>query len=424
MTTKRSFLPTAFVLFLLVFVGAVHLNDYLADTAKRAVETEFRTQLGLDLDAGVVTVDALRGDAVAHGLRLNRPYDVSSFVSVQKLTFDADPRSLFHDVVHVNSLDFSQMEAVVEMRSPMSPLIALARAEAQPAPEGSESGFRIDKVTFDADWIVVKHRTPTGATVDWRIQPMDIRTQDVRLPAPPDTPIEATLSATLLEPSTGSAQANVVLTPRANAWDVSCREDATIGQIAALNPYLTSDFPMLAESGSLSFESDTSLRGTSLESTIKVALLQPHFKPRERNLKAVFTGPLAGVAVKAIKDVSGDIRLDPITVQGDLNDPKFDPQAQILTEVRNQLLRKILRQGTDLPADVLRQMENSIASLGKVGIPAEVLLKGAGQVGEKALQTGSGLAEKTKDIGETAKKMTEGLQNLLPLGKKKEEEKN
>ena len=199
-----------------------------------------------------------------------------------------------------------------------------------------------------------------------------------------------------------------------------------IEQVAALNPYLTADFPLVASSGSLTLESDTNLTGSNLESTINVALLQPRFQPRERNLKAMFTGPLATTAIQVIKDATGDIVLDPITVRGDLNDPKFDPQGQVLTNVRNQLLRKILRQGKNLPVDIVRQMESRISSLPKIGTPLGGLLKGAGGLTEKAIETGSGLAEKTKDIGDAAKKMTEELQNLqklLPLGGKKKKEK-
>jgi len=424
MIKKKTFLSLAFVLFLVLFVGSTYMNAYLADTFRTKLERRVFEQTGLELDAGVATGSFLSGDMAAHGVTLSRPDSPDSFVSAQQLTFDANPRSFLRNVVQVNFLDVRELQAMIDLSKPDHLLIA--SAEAQPAPSEDKPGFRIDRVTVDADWIVVRHAVPSGGTVDWRIQPMAVRTQDIRLPAPPDVPVEATLSAQLLEPSTGRATARLVATRRATQWDLSCKEKAVIEQVAALNPYLTADFPLVASSGSLTLESDTNLTGSNLESTINVALLQPRFQPRERNLKAMFTGPLATTAIQVIKDATGDIVLDPITVRGDLNDPKFDPQGQVLTNVRNQLLRKILRQGKNLPVDIVRQMESRISSLPKIGTPLGGLLKGAGGLTEKAIETGSGLAEKTKDIGDAAKKMTEELQNLqklLPLGGKKKKEK-
>jgi hypothetical protein len=141
-----------------------------------------------------------------------------------------------------------------------------------------------------------------------------------------------------------------------------------------------------------------------------------------QTVSALFTGGMSQFAVKAIQDAHGDIILDPIRIQGDLNDPNFNPRNELMINLRNQVLMRIFRGSTTIPREAVQQLTGNISSMpGNVFGQAETILNTAGKVtgkvGSTALDAGAGVAGTAQKAGETAtdaaKTTVEGVGSIL-----------
>lgn len=528
MTRKKTLLAVAFIIFVMVFVGLTYLDVYLAGVLKATLERETLLRTGLQLDLGGVEVNALRGDLLALAPRVIDPERAQTLALAQRLTIDANPWSLFGDVARINRISLWKLETSLEIGE--AGLGKIAEFSARSIPSAHPPGLRIDTISVNAEELVVSHQLPGDRTVNWKIQPADITTESIRWPPAPGAQIHTNLSARLLEPSTGTLEAQFVCTRTETGWDVSGWEDARIARIAALSPYLPADFPLVvssgslalrndmalhgtvlettvtvnvkdtvvgyeirqgervdwkiqtadgsvegvrlppipgsrirmslsarllepstgtleaqfvfertendwqvsgwkdvriarvaalnpslppdfpfvASAGSLTLRNDMALHGTILESTVTLTLSKPRFKAREKRISALFAGQMSQFAIRAIRDATGDINLDPIYVHGDLSDPQVDLGGQFVTDLRRQILSRVFHSATSIPADMAKQLQETILSL-----PPAFVLDGAERVAGKVLETGAGLAKKTKEVGETATDAAKGVGSFI-----------
>lgn len=395
MPRKKKIVAAVFILFVALFVGLSYLDAYLARVVKATLERKTLAQTGLELDLGVVEVKTLWGDLLAMGPRVIDPARAKTLARAQRLAVDADPWSLIGDVATVNSVDLWKLETVIDIDAEGVP--KLPTPPALPTPSPQQPGLRIDKIDVYVEEFVVRHELAQGGTVGWRIHPADLVAEGVRLPCAPGSQITVSFSARLLEPSTGTVKGNIVFIRREGQWEISGRKDVQIARAAALNPYLPPDFPLVASSGAVSVRNDVLLHGTILEATVTIALSQPRFEPREKRLASLFAGEMSQFAIRAIRDATGDITLDPIYIRGDLRDPKSDLRGQFLTDLRSQILHRIFQRATSIPSGIARQLRDTIGSL-----PPAAVLDRADRVAGEVLNAGAGLAGKGKKVGKAA----------------------
>jgi hypothetical protein len=395
MPRTKKLVAVALVIFVALFVALSYLDAYLAGVLKQTAERETFARSGVQLDLGVVEVSLLRGDLVALGPRLIDPARAETIALAQRLAVDASPWSLAGNMVTINSINLWKLETTIDIDAQGLP--KMPKSPAYPTPSPQLPGLRIDKIDVYAEEIVVRHELPQGGRVDWKIHPATAATKGIRLPSAPGSEIPLDFSAQLLEPTTGTVEAKFVFTPTEDGWGFSGRKDVQIAQAAALSPYLPPDFPLVPSSGSLTLRNDVTLHGTILDSTVTIALSRPRFEPRERTLSSMFTGQMSQFAIRAIRDATGDINLDPIHISGDLSDPEMDLRGPFLTDLRRQILSRIFQRATSIPSDIARQLQNAILSL-----PPAAVLDRAGVMAGKVLEAGAGLADKGMKVGQTA----------------------
>ncbi|MFH1742900.1 MAG: hypothetical protein ABIH23_28175 [bacterium] len=400
MNRKKALITAIFGLFVVAFVGFSYVTAHFAGVIKTTLADATYDHTGLELDVDALELSVLQGDVHARGLLLNEPKQHESLAMAQTLTVDADPWSFLGEVIAINRISLLGLDAVVDIAQDGT--VRIPSPPRRPPSAETKRGFRIDSISVNADNFVIRHELPEGQGVNWALQPMDLTVEGVHVPPSPGSQVHATLSAVLIEPSRGNLGSQLIFTRGENQWDILCHQKVQVNQVEALNPYLPESFPLIASSGSLVVTNSAALRDTIFETTMTVALSRPRFKPRERTVQTLFTGPMSQFAIQAIKDSEGDIILDPIYIRGDLNDPQFDPKSQLLTNIRTQLLHRIFRGAKSIPADMAKKLTGVLSSLPSVPGKAGVILNGAGQVGGKARDVGADLAGKAQKVGKTA----------------------
>ncbi|HQO33304.1 MAG TPA: hypothetical protein PLG59_01490, partial [bacterium] len=286
----------------------------------------------------------------------------------------------------------------------------------------SMSGLRIHSIALHSETFLVRHELSPERKVSWRFRPLNSTMENLLIPSPDGSQVKGNLSTELIEPSPGMANCALTMDRKRGLWDLSSRQEIRIDKAEALNPYLPDSVPLTIAAGILAVSDTLSIQGTQLDTTVNVALYQADFEPRERSVTALFTGGMSQFAVKAIQDAQGDIILDPIRIQGDLNDPKFDPKNELMVHLRNQVLGRIFRGSTTIPKEAVQQLTAGISSLpSNVLGGAEAIFgtaeKLTGKVGSTAKDAGAGVAGTAQKAGETAtdaaKTTVEGVGSVL-----------
>ena len=286
----------------------------------------------------------------------------------------------------------------------------------------SESGLRIQSIALNSDAFLMRHDLSPQKKINWRFRPVNSTMENLLIPSADGSQLKWNLSAELIEPSPGIANCALTMERKHGLWDIASRQEIRIDRAEALNPYLPDSVPLTIASGVLAVSDTLSIRGTQLDTTVHVALYRSDFEPRVQTVSALFTGGMSQFAVKAIQDAHGDIILDPIRIQGDLNDPNFNPRNELMINLRNQVLMRIFRGSTTIPREAVQQLTGNISSMpGNVFGQAETILNTAGKVtgkvGSTALDAGAGVAGTAQKAGETAtdaaKTTVEGVGSIL-----------
>jgi len=357
MTRKKKIVAAAFILFVVIYVCLSYLDACLADALKTALEREAFAPTGLQLDLGVVEINTVRGDLLALGPRVIDPARAEILVLAQRLAIDAEPWSVIGGILTINRIDLWKLESVLDMDAEgtsrlLTPLV-------NPHPYLQRRGLRIDNIDVYVEEVVMRYRVPEAGTIDWKVHPANLSARGITLPLTRGSQICSNFSARLIEPSTGTAEAQFVFTRVEHAWQISGRKEVQIAQATALNPYLPADFPLVVLAGGLSVQADVMLHGTIVESTAVVVLSQPRFEPRENVLSSLFPAASSLFAAQAIRESTGDMKLDPICISGDLSDPEAGLREQFLTDLRRQILRRIFQRATSIPSDAAKQLEDA-----------------------------------------------------------------